>query len=214
MVLAVLALVLFLARFPLLRGMARVLIVDDGNASSPAVMPVGPRYYQEAAEHYHAHKNGQVLLFQGKLDRLEEMGIVPTAEAIACRELPRLRVPAEALQVLRSNGNRDWDLARALAAWLNDHPESQVVVVANRFATRRLRLVVNRVVPAADAGRVRLQAVPHPEYDENNWWTSKYGVLDVFGSYLRLGYGWLYGEDAPGSSWDPNAYEQTLIQQP
>jgi hypothetical protein len=36
-------------------------------------------------------------------------------------------------------------------------------------------------------------------YDETNWWQRKEGVLDVFNSYVSLGYVWLNGEQP--STW-------------
>jgi hypothetical protein len=62
-----------------------------------------------------------------------------------------------------------------------------------------------------EAARVHIRPVSHPEYDETNWWQHKEGSLDLFDSYVRLGYVWLCGEGTGRwHEWNAEEYESRL----
>jgi len=46
-------------------------------------------------------------------------------------------------------GFNDWDAARSLAAWLNDHPKDSVLLLCSRFRSALMRSVLDDVLDPA-----------------------------------------------------------------
>ncbi len=119
-------------------------------------------------------------------------------------------VPATVIQILPGETRNDWDRARILLDWMREHPEEHVALLCNRFGSRRLRIILDRVL-GSDARRVHLVALADRRYDETNWWRSKDGVVAFWDGFSHLGYVSLAGEgDGPGPSWDADAWERSL----
>jgi hypothetical protein len=101
-----------------------------------------------------------------------------------------------------------------LRDWLVKNPDVQVAAVCDRLKSRRMRLIYCRVLGDVSA-RVHWCALPNRDYDETNWWENKMGQRSCFDAYLGLAHIWVYGENPQGDrEWDPDQYEQSLLQQP
>lgn len=139
------------------------------------------------------------------------MGIMPPFEELVRRELVRRGLSGDCLTVRSHTGTTTWEQARCLSGWLCERPEVRVVVLCDRFGSRRLRCILDRVLTEAEAGRVNIRAVAHPWYDETTWWQCKEGMLGLFGGYLQLGYVWLGGDDSTErAEWDLEQFEKAL----
>jgi hypothetical protein len=73
------------------------------------------------------------------------------------------------------------------------------------------RFLLDSVLEPEDARRIHVVAMPDHRFDESNWWKSRLGFKDFFGSFAILAYAWCHGEDSlQPPSWDPDQYEATL----
>lgn len=206
----ILAGALYLARGPLLRGLAGFLVVDDCTGDADTVLLLdGDRLYERAALQYRGGAK-RLLLIEGPPGRLARMGILPDPVELARRELAKYEVPESAVDVLKIEKGGDWNRAKRLRDWLNEHPEAQVCVLCDRFSSRRTRCLFDRELGGLSV-RVHWRALPARSYDETNWYRGKIGTLALFDSYLSWGHVWLYG-DALGErqEWDPDAYQNNL----
>jgi hypothetical protein len=206
----ILAGALYLARAPLLRGVASFLVVDDPVQQVDALLPLdGDWLYEQTALLYHDGTK-QILLLEGPPNRLVRMEIMPDPVALARRELTACKVPESAVEMLKMEKNGDWNRARRLRDWLNEHPDARVCVLCDRFSSRRTHCLFERELGGLSA-RVRWRALPDRRYDERNWYQNKVGVLSLFDSYLSVGHVWWYG-DALGEreEWDPDTYQNNL----
>lgn len=210
--LVLLAAVGFVCRGPLLRAPARWLVVDDPLQPADAVLLFsGDGGLSEAARLYHEGWAARVLLLEGRHRRLERLKIVPTAVEITRRELEKLGIPPERVEVIDCQDAEGWDAYRRLGAWLAARPGARVTALANQLSTRDLHCRLHATLPRGDWDRVRLRPLTHRWYDESNWWRRKEGLLTVFHQYLGLGYDALLGEDRePWREWDPETYKQAL----
>jgi hypothetical protein len=207
----ILAGAVYLARGPLLRGLASFLIVEDSGQEVDALVPLdGDHLYETTGLLVRNDVSRRVLLLQTPPDRLERMGVMPDPITVARRELASDNVPESAVEVIRAAKGGDWNRARALRDWLKEHPDARVCVLCDRFASRRTRYVFDQKLGGA-AAQVQWRALPDRRYDERNWYDSKVGVLALFDSYLSLTQVWLYG-DALGDrdEWDPDKYQSDL----
>jgi hypothetical protein len=200
--LVILGLVVFGCR-PMLRWSARPLIADE---SAPDAQFVwlggsdsgvdGEDSCRQAAAWYHESAGRRILLTQPRSGRIVRVGILPSLETAARRELGQGEnaVPAEDIVLLPGDARDAWDHARLIQAWLQDHEQAKVVLYCNRFHGGLLRMVLNNVLGPADAGRVAVHGVDDPRYDETNWWKSRTGVKAWLFGWLELAYSWKVGE--------------------
>ena len=201
----------YFARQPLLRGLAGFLVVEDPVREADAVLLLdGDRGPERAAELYHAGAVKRVLLLREPPRRLERFDALPNLTELYRAELERYGVPATAVEVLETEKRGDWNNARRLCDWLNEHPESQVIVQCARFASRRTRCLFERELGGL-SGQVRWRALADRRYDETDWYRHRAGAIDLFDSYLGWGHVKVYG-DALGDrdEWDPDAYRNSL----
>jgi hypothetical protein len=201
---------LYLARAPLLRGVAGLLIAEDAGTANYLLILDGESRHQVAANWYLGGHDRHILVIGTHPGRLQALGLVP-ARAETDRLALRARgVPDADVLTLHAEARDDWDGVRALGAWLRERPGAEVILACDRFSSRRLRLLCGRVL-GADAGRVHVLGLRHRDYDEADWWRHKEGQLNLLDQGLRLTYAWLAGErTAPYSDWDPDAYEGRL----
>jgi hypothetical protein len=210
-VLAVLLGGLYLARAPLLRGLAGLLVVDEPDAGVPTLVLLdGDGMFDEAAQRYRTGQARRLLLFHGKPSRIERLGLIPPHVVRARKALRERGVPADALTVLPQAGRSYRQHFTVLGSWLEEHPEDDVYLLCNRFASRRVRRLVGRVL-GSDAGRVHVLALPARRYTEADWWQHRDGQIDFVSQAVRLAFVVVCGEGtAQGNDWDPDDYEASL----
>ncbi len=211
LVLGVVVLILYLLRGQLLHGAARFLVDEDPPASPGFVLVLWPGpEVSEAIRLYREEQAEGVLVLTTPPKLSQRLGAVPPDDESAREALVRLGTASEKLQVLPSVGNTSWDHVRRLGEWLDRHPDGRVTFLCKRFQGRKWRYLLDKLLPAAEAGRVRLRPLPSPEYDETNWWHAKEGQLSFFDGVVAYAHVRLAGEGEAASPWDPDQYEKTL----
>lgn len=207
LVLAFVASACYLFRGPILRGAGAFLVSEKPVEPAEYVVLldlVGGRH-KEAARLHATGDVPRVLLVERRPGRLQKLGVLPTHEATARRELRARGVPEDRVEVVPCDGFSDWQRARSLGQWLRAHLEVRLTALCTRFTSRRWGLLLERVLPAEDVARIRLHGVDPEGFDESNWWQHKAGVIEIFDGYLRYGYVKLAGEDAKEwREWDPD----------
>jgi uncharacterized SAM-binding protein YcdF (DUF218 family) len=117
-------------------------------------------------------------------------GAAPSELEITRRVLRLRGVPEDAIEVLPGETGGTADEARALAAFLEAHPDATAAVVTNSFHTRRARLVFNRAL-GPRAGQVYFVGVPREGVEEASWWRTPHGCTVYLSEYAKLPYYWL-----------------------
>src|SRR5262245_23931207 len=166
---------LYLCRVPLLQSIGRFLVVDEpGDATSVLVMS-GDRCVEQAVEMFQDGSVTEILILPLHPGRLEEMGIRPSFQSVLRDQLRARRLQEEALKRIPGDARGEWEGARCLADWLQQHPGARVTALCDQLAGRKHRRIFDTVLTPEQAGRVRLRALRHRWYDETNWWQSKDG---------------------------------------
>ncbi len=112
-------------------------------------------------------------------------GIAPPTHEIIQRVLTRRGVPDEKIIVLdRSQSESSWDDLQALAAFLDDYPQTTIGVITNDYHVRRTRWVVHRVVGHPD--QVLVWGVPTDRFGPDNWWQVNAGVRQYVSEYIKI----------------------------
>jgi len=191
---------------------AGLLVVDEPCGDFGHVLLAGGDHrFDIAAELYCKKPSRRLVLMEPYPNRLVRNGIIPSFENICRCELKARGVPSEAVELIPGKARNAWAAARLLRQWINDHPDTRLLVLCNRFASRRQRSVLDAVLGPEDAGRVFIRGLPDRRYDETNWWQSRCGAREfVFGS-LALAYLWCRGESREDpQQWNPDDYERML----
>jgi hypothetical protein len=202
-VLLALAVALWFAHSWLLSvGVARPLIADDPPADAQYLCLRGDEFgfdgedcLDQAATWRRATPAGRILLLEPWPRRIVDIGILPSFEQTARRELGQRGVADDAVVLVRGRAKDEWEEARLLQTWLQERPEASIVVLCSRFQSGQRRYVLDTVLAPADARRVAVRGLADPRYDETNWWKSRSGVKAVMFGWLRLIYAWGRGED-------------------
>ena len=205
---------LWLARGPILRGLALGLIVEDDLPEKAAVWLGGGEGSLEIAALFHQEGLSRVVLVtRPEPDRLVQLGILPSWETIIQDQMARRGVPPRKVQFLGSHCRSEWDSARAFRAWSAQHSELRVIVLCNRFNSRERLVVLTQILGPEAVERIHLVALADRRYDENDWWTTRTGVKDFFNGWLGLLYARLLGEPPRRAEpWDPDRYQSDLAE--
>jgi len=205
----------------ILRAVARFLIVDEQLPTPDAVwirtenglIGDGDRCYDQAARLYREDASRRIILSEPYPIRLVQIGIAPCFQVISRRELGARGVPKDAVAPIDGAWSNPAQEVRRLGGWLREHPHADVLLLCDRFRSRRMRCILNTVLGRDHARAVKILALPDRRYDETNWWRSRCGVKSLFYGYVALTYAWCQGGDAPEPErWDPDDYERVLEQ--
>lgn len=189
---------------PLLRGLARPLVVDQtiGDFDDVCLItslqtPDGDRCYDVAADLYKKNPLARVLVVDPPPNRIVEAGAIPSFEAISRRELIGRRVPSDSIVILRSDGIDDWAFAGTLADRIREHPESTVLLLCSEFHSARLRAVIDESLEANAAGRIRIMPLSDRRFNRTDWWKTRGGTRELGLNWLIRLQGWLGDRVSP-----------------
>lgn len=188
--------------------MAAPLIFEDplDGRASVVLLHGSKEFYDEAARRYHNGTAQQILIIKKPERRSEQLGISGSAE-LAARRWAIRGIPDRICVNVPCKDRRAWTFASVLGQWLIDHPEDRLVLVCNRFESRRARWILDHVLAKQERTRVQIRALADSLYDESNWWKQKDGQIDLYNSYLALLYSCLNGDSGPcGPDWTPQEY--------
>lgn len=203
---------LWFTRGPLLRGVARALIVDEWDREADHLLLFGGDRCFDVAARWHGEEPSRViLLVEEKPERLVRTGILPSFEETCLRELGARNVPEDSVAVIPGQAEHMREAAELLDEWLAQRPNARIQVLCDRFNSRCCRLQLDAGLGLADAARLSVHGLPDRRYDETDWWTSRRGIKEFVPAALALGYAWCGAEDrARTEPWDPNEYEREL----
>jgi hypothetical protein len=176
---------------------ARLVLPSEEHSADVALVGGGDRCYERIAERFREGGCDTVMIFRSRGSRLTELGILPTGDELAHRELAAHGVPEQALLMLDPVIHAEIDHLAVLERWLKSHPDRRIAVYCDRFSSRRLRWAYDRELEPDTAARVMFVPLPDRRYDETNWWQSKVGIKAFFKAWFLVGYDCLCGEQPP-----------------
>jgi len=195
-----------------LHRVGALLVVDEEDSDFDCVLILGgDRRYEEAANLYAAHPEIKILSMRSRPTRIVRLGIIEDPEVVMCRELEELGVTRGAIEIIESGAPNRQGAFSALSGWMRKHPESRIRVLCDRFASRRVRYVLDSVLDRQEAERIAISALEDRRFSEVDWLKSRKGAKRLAFAYLRLAHSWCWSEPyEPPPEWDVAKYEGSL----
>jgi len=182
----------YLARAPLLRGLAHVLTVDTVGPPADYIVPLGGGAEDRpfvAAALYKQQVAPTVLIFEYGTNDAIRMGLTPSGTELYRRVLELEGVPSSAIRVVPGKVRDTRDEALAVRHALTPQRPAKLVVVTSPEHTRRALWAFRKAFAGTQVD-IRMAPARHLRFDETNWWRHDEGVLAYLHEYLKLPYYW------------------------
>ena len=186
--LLVIGLILYLARGPILRGVASAWIVDDPPEKAQAILVLGGDSragdrVRHAVSLYKAGWAPRIVLSGASIRTYFN------ETELMAREARELGVPAEHLILAPTGATSTLEEAVRLRPVLAERNFRNLLVVTSNFHTRRARQIFVGVYRPRGT-IVRVSAAPDQGFDPAAWWQSREGRKLLFLEVLKWTYTW------------------------
>src|SRR5262245_41303971 len=176
----------WMARAPILRGMAEWWVVSDPLERADAIVILDIRPFAAAA----LYKRGmadQILFSRAAPGPIDALQLLPKQTELNRQILSELGVPDEAMVEFGQGVASAYDEARALVDWARSSGARSLIIPTDSFATRRIRWIIQRQLDPMGV-RVMVQAVEPPEYNVDEWWRSENGLIQFQNEVVKYAY--------------------------
>jgi len=148
----------------------------------------------------------RLLVVEGARQRIEQLGAVPTGAEIAYRESLKRNLPAEKIEILRTDAVDGWEEIRAIRHRLEGEAPSGIRILVGEFGSKEYAMILRRQWSESLFQRTEIWPVHDPRYDVTNWWKSRRGWKSFFGNCVSLFAAVALGE--PARKWKQVPAEQ------
>ena len=190
-VVVLLCLVLF--RYPIMRGFGNFLIAADEPQHVPVafVLSGGPfDRGREAARLYHLGMIDTVICTGETVPQdIIALGLDHSEGDITKILMTNQGVPEDRI-VLIEEGTSTLEESDIILAYCKQRGITKVGVISTQFHTRRVRRVFEDKFKK-EGIEVLIFGAKADAYDEQAWWKSEYGLINLNNEYIKIGYYWL-----------------------
>lgn len=182
--------VLFLFRYPILRGMGNYLIYEDSPQPVAVVFVLGGNAYDRGMEAARLYKEGIADQFvcTSKMVPIDfqVLGIDSAESYLTKIQMVKHGVPEEKVTVLEQGTSTKEESEIALAYCLENGLQT-AMVLSTKFHTRRIKYFFGDKFEEAGI-QLLIHGAAYSHYDHKTWWDNEYGLLDVNNEYMKLAY--------------------------
>ncbi|MGB0036979.1 MAG: YdcF family protein [Candidatus Acidiferrales bacterium] len=181
--LAVVLVLLYLVRYPILRLAGNFWVVDEAPKASDAIIILGDdNYYADrAARAADLFKSSMAPRIVASGPFLRPYASIPE---LIQHDLADRGVAASAIVRFPHRADNTLEEARALSQLISSHGWKRVLVVTSNFHTRRARYILERAFPAGT--ELRIISARDTDYDPDNWWRTRRGQKLFFHEFVGM----------------------------
>lgn len=187
---AVIVLVLFLFRGPILRGLGNFLSPEDELARVEALFVLGGNSFDrgnEAAILFHDDWTDRLVCSGGNIPTVLSALDIPLYEHQITRQLlTNEGIDSTKIDVL-TTATSTWEEAQEIVAYCQKNQIKNAMVLSSKFHLRRVRRVFAKAFENSDT-KIIFHGAPSSDYDENEWWKSEGGLIMLNNEYVKLFY--------------------------
>ena len=183
---ALLFVLIFLVRAPLLRAAAGFLSLEDRGTRADAIVLLNGEENTRPLHAAQLYLQGRapLIVIARAADPPALALLQDNATDLATALLQMNGVPRSAIVELRTprGVNSTADEALAVRSWAARNAADSLLLVTNDFHGRRSRWIFRRLTNAA----IAVSTTPHYSFDESNWWQHEGGLLTYIEEYIKL----------------------------
>jgi len=180
----------FVFREPLLRGVARVWIVNEHLSQADAIVVLGggpeTRPF-EAARLYHLGLAPKIFVMRPRVQYSARWGLMPAEADLSRNVLLHEKVPAAAIYVSSETVTNSYDESVVLRRWAGENGVKRVIIPTDIFHTRRVRWLYQKQCDNYGI-HTEVEAVPVREYTATDWWKHEEGIIALQNEILKYAY--------------------------
>jgi uncharacterized SAM-binding protein YcdF (DUF218 family) len=184
---------LFLLRYPILRGAANFLIVEDDLEPAEVIIVLSGGAYDRgmyAAQLFEEGYAPKILCAGGNTPPdFEALQMDVLESELTVYFMGELGVPESAMTVIPESTST-LEESEVLLEYLKENGIKSCIVVSSKFHTRRVNFVFRNKYEEAGI-ELMISGAPSQTYKEREWWKDEYGLLAVNNEYVKLLYYWL-----------------------
>jgi uncharacterized SAM-binding protein YcdF (DUF218 family) len=193
LLLAVMIVIGYVMRVPLMQGIAHVLIHEDTATHCDVMVVLSGNAFDrgnEGARLFRAGYAPHIICPGGNMERLFLIAGDTVYESdMLKRNVMRLGI-ADTLVTAIHAGTSTLEEADTIRGYCMARGIHSIMVVTNLFHTRRARAVYQKVF-AKTGITIHMRGAHDSGYDEEHWWTSEYGLIALNNEYMKTLYYWL-----------------------
>lgn len=183
--------VLWLCRYPILRGIGNYLIVEDEIEKVDVIFVLGGASEERSLEAAKLYKEGwskKIICTGEHIDKsLLLMDTSLTEAEITGFHLKNNGVPKNHIRYL-NKGTSTREEANYILH-LAKKKYKKIMILSSKFHLRRVRRTFNKVFENSSV-KLIFRGAPSTEYNEAEWWKYEKGLLMVNNEYVKLLYYW------------------------
>lgn len=189
-VLAGILLLIYLFRYPILRGMGNYLIREDPLSEADAVFVLSGNSHDRGkagARLYHEGFAPNIVCTGGVKSRdLATFGIDLLHCYLTQAVLETEGVPVSDIHII-AEGTSTHEEKLAIIRYCRKMKWDKIIVVSSKFHTRRIHKSFRKDM--AEAGiELVLRGAAESSFDENNWWNYEDGMIFLNNEYMKILY--------------------------
>jgi uncharacterized SAM-binding protein YcdF (DUF218 family) len=180
----------YIARAPLLTGLAKAWVVDEPGVHADAIVVLGGKPELrpfEAARLYHAGVAPRILYMDVKVNSAAEQGLMLSEREFTRRVLLRNGVPGTAITAVGDGVANTYDESLAVRAWLATNNAKSVLITTDLSHTRRARWIFRKEL-AGTGVQVHVHAIEQREYSTSDWWKHEEGLVAFETEFIKDAY--------------------------
>ncbi len=192
-VIIVLLLCLFLFRYPIMRGMGNFLIATDEPQQVPVAFVLSGGPFDRGREAVRLYNMGMVetIICTGETvpQDIIALGLDHSEGDITKILMLNQGVPENKI-VLIEEGTSTLEESDIILAYCKQNGLKKIGVISSMFHTRRIKGVFKNKFEEAGI-EVLIFGAKADAYDEQAWWGSEYGLINLNNEYIKIVYYWL-----------------------
>ena len=189
------SLVVFILRYPILRGMGNHLIYEDSLKHVDAIFVLSGQGYERGNEAARLYKQGianKIVCTGGnKNSDFLAMKMDLYESAITQNDLLRCGVDSSAIDTVNRGKSTD-DESKVILNYCKRNNIHSCIIVSSKFHTRRIKYAFKKKFESNGIAII-IHGAPSVIYNESVWWGNEYGAIALDNEYIKLLYYHLKG---------------------
>lgn len=177
-------------RYSILRGIGNFLINEDELKKSEVMFVLGGRAYERGNEAVKIFKQGyahKIVCTSGNFPSDYLALDLPYLESDATKVNITRQGIDDGLVTAIHEGTSTFEEAEIILKYCEKNQISSCIILSSKFHTGRAKKVFEKKLKAAKIDFI-IRGAPAADYDENKWWESEYGLINVNNEYIKMVY--------------------------